>query len=367
MVPKQAEDLTREWFSEHLTEGVFAGVGFASVEIQPVGSDVGFLGDICRVIPSYTEANGPWPKSLIAKFPTVRQANLETGRHLLAYEREALFYRHAANGCPADPPQHYFSIESDSPGDYLIFIEDLEGGRFVKQVDGLAFEDAIEAMAALARMHAHYWQSADIKNKPWLYDFSQWAQIYPASIESGWPLFERDFGYLISDHLKPVFPPGNAAAAQLFNYLSTDRPVTLIHGDARMENLCFDPVSGKARYYDWQLVSSGPAAYDVMYFIASGLEPEEILARGDELIQHYHKALLASGVTDYGLTDLKQDMELTTCLLFGFTSMVGNIMADPGEAERAVVEATFPRYQVMMELFNVRDIVPELHRRLGQV
>jgi hypothetical protein len=47
--------------------------------------------------------------------------------------------------------------------------------------------------------------------------------------------------------------------------------------------------------------------------------------------------------------------------------MVGNIMADPGEAERAVVEATFPRYQAMMELFNVRDIVPELHRRLGQV
>ena len=75
--------------------------------------------------------------------------------------------------------------------------------------------------------------------------------------------------------------------------------------------------------------------------------------------------MLASGVTDYGLTDLKQDMELTTCLLFGFTSMVGNIMADPGEAERAVVEATFPRYQAMMELFNVRDIVPELHRRLG--
>lgn len=366
MIPKQPQDLTTEWLSAHLTEGVFCGASFSSVEIQTVGSDVGFLGDICRVIPNYTDDSGPWPRSIIAKFPTLRPTNLETGRHLLAYEREALFYRHAADQCPAEPPEHYFSIESDNPGDYLIFIEDLEGGRFVKQVDGLNFEDACSAIAALARMHTDYWESAKIKNVTWLYDFSQWAQIYPATIESGWPLFLRDFGYLIPDHLKPLFPIANALAGKLFTHLSSQQPVTLIHGDARMENLCFDPVTGHARYYDWQLVSSGPAAYDVMYFIASSLEPDMILSRGEELIQYYHQILVANGVENYDLTDLKRDTELSVCLLFGFSSMVGNLMADPGEAEKAVVEATFPRYLAMMELFNIADIVPELGQRLSR-
>ncbi len=366
MIPKQPQDLTIEWLSAHLTEGIFTGAGFNSVEIKPVGSEVGFLGDICRVIPTYTDPDGPWPRTFIAKFPTLRPGNLETGRSLLAYEREALFYRHAANQCPAEPPLHYFSIESDNPGDYLIFIEDLEGGRFVQQVDGLSIEDAKRAMAALASMHAHYWESAEIKDVSWLYDFSQWAQIYPATIESGWPLLLRDFGYLIPEHLKPIFPMANALAGQLFTHLSSQQPVTLIHGDARMENLCFDSVTGHPRYYDWQLVSSGPAAYDVMYFIASGLESDMILSQGDGLVQHYHQTLVKNGVEDYDLVDLNRDLELSVCLLFGFSSMVGNIMADPGEAERAVVEATFPRYLAMMELFHSADIVPELGQRLSQ-
>ena len=55
----------------------------------------------------------------------------------------------------------------------------------------------------------------------------------------------------------PYFEAGNEASAAIFNFFAESRPKTLLHGDSRMENVCFDPVTGAPRMYDWQLTSTG--------------------------------------------------------------------------------------------------------------
>lgn len=48
----------------------------------------------------------------------------------------------------------------------------------------------------------------------------------------------------------------------------------------------------------------GAPAYDIAYLLSCGLNDTE---PADELLSHYHQALLDNGVNDYSLADLQRD------------------------------------------------------------
>ena len=365
--PKSGNEITLPWLNTMLTAQAptsNATPAITGYRCEPIGETAGFLGDIVRVYLDW-HAPGQGPGSIIAKFPTLRPANLATGKGLLAYERELRFYEAFSTHCPLQPPHFYGGADVSGQGDYLILIEDLMGARFVSQLDGLSFSDAELAVRGLASMHAQYWNDPKLDEPNALYQFSDWAPIYEPSIASGWPLFEGDFSDLIPKAMHPMFGPGNQMAGPIFHYFSQNRPKTLLHGDARMENICFDPVTGKPRMYDWQLAAAGPGAYDLMYFFANSIEPAELFDVGPGLIKDYHAALVAGGVIDYPLADLMQDLQLSACLLFGFASMVGNFLAGGGETERSIVAATTPRYWGVCQLLKVDEIIHDLPARLA--
>ena len=353
--PRSGGDITVPWINEMLvTKGGFSGAVIA-FSLEPVGETAGFLGDIVRITLSWDVA-GSQPNSIIAKFPTIREANRETGKNLLAYERELKFYQHFSEGCPVNPPTFYGGVDVTGEQDFLILIEDLKAARFASQLEALSTQDARQAVLGLARMHAHYWQSPALAEA---HQFKDWAPIYGPSIASGWPLFEQDFGDLIPDEMYPMFEPGNRMAGRVFEYFSRARPQTLVHGDARIENICFDG-SNLPRMYDWQLASSGPGAYDLMYFFANSIEADQLAVVGQELVSLYFDGLVEGGVTDYSREDLNRDLQIASCLLFGFSSMVGNFLANGGEAERAIVAATTPRYWGTCQFFEVGDVIEGL-------
>ena len=365
--PKSGNEITLPWLNAMLMQQIPSSNDPQTItgyRCESVGETAGFLGDIVRIYLDWAKA-GQGPDTLIAKFPTLRPANLATGKGLLAYERELKFYEAFSTHCPLHPPRFYGGADVTGQGDYLILIEDLIGARFVSQLDGLSISDAALAVRGLASMHAQYWNDPKLDEPNALYQFSDWAPIYEPSIASGWPLYERDFGDLVPEAMYPMFGPGNQMAGPIFHYFSNNRPKTLLHGDARMENICFDAVTGQPRMYDWQLAAAGPGAYDLMYFFANSIEPVELAEVGPGLIADYHAALVAGGVKDYALTDLNQDLQLSACLLFGFASMVGNFLAGGGESERSIVEATTPRYWGVCQLLNVAEIIHDLPARLA--
>ena len=78
--------ITLEWLGETLSH-LNVGHSITAFSVSPVGATAAFLGDICRV--DLTWSGGKGVPSVIVKSSTVRPDNLETGRGLLAYEREA--------------------------------------------------------------------------------------------------------------------------------------------------------------------------------------------------------------------------------------------------------------------------------------
>ena len=355
--PRSPKEISLTWLDSVLVNDEFEGSSLLGFDVESVGETVGFLGDLFCIKPHYESNSERYPASLIIKFPTLRNdESREAGNGLFAYEREAMFYRHFANECPANPPRYYHSEYMGESEEYVLLMEDLKNARFIEQVDGISKADAVAVAEGLAKLHAHYWQSTVMESSSWLRGFDQWGVIYPPQIDVGWPLMKQNFGYLIPGQFMDLFPIANDAYPAIAEYMQSHRPNTLVHGDARMENMAFEMIDGKERLriFDWQLVSSGPAAYDLVYFFCSSINPDQWKEWGQNLIDVYHESLCLNSVSDYPKEQLMDDIRLSLCLFFGFISMVGNIVG-PDEAGKAVMEASAPRFWAIMDALDVGD------------
>ena len=75
-----------------------------------------------------------------------------------------------------------------------------------------------------------------------------------------------------------------------------DEPATLLHGDVRLDNICFDDATGEVVLFDWQTILAGPGASDLAYFISATLPGDADESQVDELIDVYHGELSQHGV-----------------------------------------------------------------------
>src|SRR5215831_5891973 len=66
-----------------------------SVEIEPIGLGVGFLGQVARLHLTYNGGDDAAPTTLVGKLPTVDPGGREICRIFKLYEREIRFYREA--------------------------------------------------------------------------------------------------------------------------------------------------------------------------------------------------------------------------------------------------------------------------------
>jgi hypothetical protein len=74
-----------------------------------------------------------------------------------------------------------------------------------------------------------------------------------------------------------------------------DDPVTMTHGDFRLDNLFFDD-DGSVAVIDWQLSMRAPGQADFVYFCANNLTTELRRAHERDLLDRYVEGLHAGGV-----------------------------------------------------------------------
>ena len=87
-----------------------------------------------------------------------------------------------------------------------------------------------------------------------------------------------------------------------------EAPVTICHGDFRVDNLLFDDdATGADRLavIDWQITYRGPAVSDVAYFLCQSMAVEERLTHEDALVRGWYDRLVdaAGGGVDGELPD----------------------------------------------------------------
>jgi hypothetical protein len=116
------------------------------------------------------------------------------------------------------------------------------------------------------------------------------------------------FDDVLPDHITGLKEQYLAAAPGLFQWMATP-PLTVVHGDFRMDNFFFGVEKGQEPLIavDWQGALRGRATQDIGYFMSGSVRIEERRAHERELIGLWHQQLLEGGVTGYSLDDAWED------------------------------------------------------------
>jgi len=309
-IPELPEELTAEWLAGAL------GWPVRRAGQQVLGQGQGFMGDIIRLTLDHDDPGAP--ATVIAKLP--KKANRAMGEMLGIYEREVLFFQAFGADFPVRIPEVYFSHYDPDAGSakqkevlgvldglprfltpaisllgmkiaaakkrrYLVIMEDLAQFSPGDQFEGADAEACARVLEQFAPAHRRYWGGEELTDQFWLLPWDIDARMREFMYRKTLPQFRAE----ASDFLKPYVEWFGVHSARLTKTLTAEAPTTLVHNDLRLDNVCFNGVD--CAYLDWQLLRSGPAAYDVAYFLGSALSAEASPEEEMGILERYHAAL----------------------------------------------------------------------------
>ena len=132
----------------------------------------------------------------------------------------------------------------------------------------------------------------------------------------------------------------------LLEWLPANQPAndetTLAHGDFRLDNLFLpDGPGAEPIAFDWQFACRARGAYDLAYFLALDLEPDELARHEGALLEAYRDALAERGV-EYAATSLRRDYAVSLVLSTAVFA-IGAGGPQPSEASRVMHEVGLAR------------------------
>ncbi len=314
MVPTTIDQIETDWLEQIFSDMYARRVWINDLRIEPLAEGVGLLGQVARV--HISTEDDRLPRSVIVKLPSTDMRARSIGTQFGYYRREAGTYGTLLAGVARDEirtPQCYRVAESDI-GPVLV-LEDLPHAQG-DQVEGATREQALAAAQLLANIHARFWSDPLLASHEWLPAPSDEVIAgYGRLFELTWPSFVNAHGSQIPrEHL-------GAAERAITRFVDVvaefaQAPQTLVHGDFRLDNLLFaeeplDPGGEPiAHVIDWQLAARGRGPYDLAFFVAGSLAPNQRRLHERAIVERYHGYLQLGGVTDYSLEDCFRDYHL---------------------------------------------------------
>ena len=339
--PGTAAEITNEWLSGVLGATV---TGFNTTFLEG-----GVLADASKLhgITYSGDTNGA-PASVVVKVANAVTERRDLAIMANAYTKELFFFRDLAKDVPLRSPTLYgcFSDGSATSERFIIVMEDLTThSRVFDQVNDPPDEAFVRKIALqAAEMHAKFWQSPTIK-LPWL---SQSDGRYVFSLDgasrmatAAWPAFQGLWRQMYGSDILQLPEDDDVSALtellcgpkcagildRIYDVLSS-RPMTLLHGDLRADNVFrTDPAQGKSvedsvvTYIDWQVIHAGPPGPEFTEAWMHSLPPE--LRRKDgEFLREYHNRLveLQPAAAAYTYEMLVEDYALSFC--FWWTGII---------------------------------------------
>jgi hypothetical protein len=177
---------------------------------------------------------------------------------------------------------------------------------------------------ALAVHHAAWWASPELPSMPWavrVADPPNPQALVPA-LRQSWPIIESRFCHLLRGPMAAAARHMPDAVVPLMERLSQP-PVTLLHGDHRLDNLFFSDED--VAVLDWQITGTGRGPYDLAYFLSQSLVPEERKGLEHDLVAVYHDTLVANGVQGYSFDECWEDYRLATLFVSVYPLNAGSV------------------------------------------
>lgn len=308
-VPTTLAEITPDWLTAALSERL-PGTVVTSAEVAPLHDIANYNGTLAKVVPGYASHDGAAPDSLVAKLIPDNKRMLQLGTSLGVYRREAALYSAIGPATGVRMPNLYGYTEDPETGISALLLEDLSHLRTGDQYAGFTAVEAEAALVQFAQQHARWWDRAELSELTWLpawnepamiaFAVSAYAQVWPAvaaAFADSLPAEAVTLGGRLADVLDAMM---NHVAAP---------PFTLAHGDARHENLLFDPADESAAPYvvDWQLSARGRGVMDVAYYLTQSGPPDITAAHERTLVERYHEELCRGGVKEYSAENCWED------------------------------------------------------------
>jgi aminoglycoside/choline kinase family phosphotransferase len=185
-------------------------------------------------------------------------------------------------------------------------LEDLGPARFGDAAAGWTRTEAASVVDALASLHATWWNDPRLDEWDWLPVFGDAATQLERFVHRRTAFLERYGDVLSADLLDLTMTIGSRNAGPILRLGGSPR--TLLPVDTHLENIAFVGVGGAERpvVFDWQGVGKGLGAVDLSSFLLGG-STEQRRAGERGLLERYHAALVAAGVTGYSQETLFSD------------------------------------------------------------
>src|ERR671916_1992160 len=344
-VPASPEEISAEWLTSVLPG---AGPGpncVTSCDVELLGGEQGMTGQLARLHVRYQDDQPGLPTTLISKFSALEPAARAVINALGHYEREIRFYGELSDRTPVLTPHCYYSHRDPETGFALLVLEDLARARNGNSIAGCSVGDVTRVLLTLARLHARWWQAADLANASWLrLRFLLAPDAMVGAFGDAWPSFLRKLSIPLTSQISEMgdwigqnLP---AAAVTLFD----SGPRSLIHNDVQADNVFFAHIGREVTLIDWQMVTYARCVIDVAGWIRGQLDPEVRRTVEPELLRLYHDSLVTSGVQGYPFEQCQADHQMATVLaparLVCAVGMSDGLQAHPG----AFWDTLFPRY-----------------------
>jgi aminoglycoside/choline kinase family phosphotransferase len=357
-LPLHASDVTAGWLTAALRDAGH-GVEVASVSATPLGEGVGMMSGLQSLAVTYAKGTGP--ARLVLKFPATNDGNRAVADAFHLYEREVLFYRDVAPRSEAYTPTVY---RADIDGNnFVLLLQDLSDYELGDQVKGCTLEQTMGGMAWMAKHHASLWGRTD---DPTLEFLPLVAPSYSSDALTqgcafGWGPMAELFAHVVPERIAALKDRYLAALPKLFDWMATP-PLTVIHGDFRMDNLFFGKLPGQEALIaiDWQGSLRGRASQDVAYFLSGSLPTELRREHERALINAWHAGLVAGGVTGYSADDAWHDYRMAVLYDWVIAVVIAGTLDPTNERGRQWISVMLQRSVAAIEDLNLISLLDDL-------
>lgn len=323
--PRTINEVTAEWLVEVL------GFALDGIDVRAIAVGEGFMGQLARV--ALRSPDPAAPASVIVKLPTTDPGGRFIGETMRVWYREHCFYRDVASQMNIRVPHALVNI-AEPP---CLVLEDLSPAEPGDHVAGATLDQAQRAIDVLSRHHAAWFEHPLLPSLTWMPGLDDPSVLTLGPMfEVGWPLFLERFGEELPERcLRWCEQFARGIPEWIRGHFH--EPVTLTHGDFRLDNLFFAR-DGTVAVIDWQLCMRAPGQADLVYFCANNLTVPMRRAHEDALIERYVAGLHAAGVPAAAVTAQGVRRGYLEGLLFYATSFGASLLTiDPANERGAAL------------------------------
>ena len=351
-------DVTPAWLTGAL-QAAGHDVEVDSVVATPLGVGIGMMSGLQSLALTYSEGTGP--ALLVLKMPAENDANRAVADLYHLYERETRFYREVAPKSSAYTPIVY---RADIDGNnFVLLMEHLTDYTLGDQVTGCTLEETRGGVAWLARHHASLWGQTEDPAFAFLPEVSPSysSEGLMQGCAFGWGPMTELFAHVVPERIAALKDRYLAVLPMLFEWMATP-PLTVVHGDFRMDNLFFGSQPGQEPLIavDWQGSLRGRASQDIAYFFSGSLPTELRRKHERALINQWHAGLVAGGVTGFSADDAWNDYRKAMLYVWVMAVVISGTLDPTNERGRRWISVMLERSIAAIDDLDLVGLMDEM-------